>query len=260
VPHPSPNPVQPAPVAPERERRSIALLECDHVNADLRHVAGDYGDMFEVLLRTHAPELDLHHVDVVGGEPLPSLDVHDGLVITGSRDSVYDDLPWIDRLSVLIRAAHAAAVPVVGICFGHQLIAQALGGRVARAEVGWGVGVHEATVTQRRPWMVPEADTFRLLMSHQDQVLELPAGAEVLATSPHAPIAAYELGTLVGFQGHPEFVADYLDALLPTRIERVGAQRVEAALASLRTPTDHATIARWMAEHLVGAGRCPPAS
>jgi GMP synthase-like glutamine amidotransferase len=253
VPHPSPSPTHDRPATTHPEHRSIALLECDHVNADLRHVAGDYGDMFEVLLRTHAPELDLDHVDVVGGEPLPELGAHDGLIITGSRDSVYDDLPWIERLSELIRGAHADAVPVVGICFGHQLIAQALGGRVARAEVGWGVGVHDATVTQRRPWMVPAAETFRLLMSHQDQVLELPAGAEVLATSPHAPIAAFQVDTLVGFQGHPEFVADYLGALLPTRVERVGAQRVAAALASLRTPTDHATIARWMAEFLVGA-------
>jgi GMP synthase-like glutamine amidotransferase len=168
---------------------------------------------------------------------------------------VYDELAWIERLSQLIHDAHTAAVPVVGICFGHQLIAQALGGRVARAEVGWGVGVHDATVTQRRPWMVPAAETFRLLMSHQDQVLELPAGAEVLATSPHAPIAAFQVDTLVGFQGHPEFVADYLGALLPTRVERVGAQRVAAALASLRTPTDHAVIARWMAEFLVRSAR-----
>jgi GMP synthase-like glutamine amidotransferase len=237
--------VVPSPVAAHRPL-SVALLECDHVDGDLRHVAGDYGDMFANLFGAHAPQVVLDHVDIVGGAPPPEPGTHDGIVITGSRRSVGDDLPWIQDLTHLIVQAQAAEVPVVGICFGHQLIAQALGGRVDRAPAGWGVGVHRATVAAARPWMSPAADGFEMLVSHQDQVTALPAGGTVLATSVHAPVAAFEVGSLIGFQGHPEFVADYADALMARRVERIGVERIDRARATLSRPTDHATVARWI--------------
>ncbi len=231
---------------------SMALLECDHVDADLRHIAGDYADMFTRLFTEHAPEVTLERVDVVGGAPLPALGAHDGLLITGSRQSVGDDLPWIRDLGGLLVRAHARAVPVVGICFGHQLIAHALGGRVDRAPVGWGVGVHHGTVTAPRAWMTPARSGFDLLVSHQDQVTAIPNGATVLATSEHAPVAAFEMGSLVGFQGHPEFVADYAEALMARRIERIGAERIEHARGTLGRPTDQATVTRWIESFLAG--------
>jgi GMP synthase-like glutamine amidotransferase len=232
---------------------SIALLECDHVDADLRHHAGDYGDMHAALLAAHAPEITLDHIDVVGGDPLPAVGSHDGIIISGSRQSVTDDLPWIDALTDLVHEAAARQEPLVGICFGHQLIAQAFGGRVERAPVGWGIGIHEATVTSPRPWMDPPADRFRLLVSHQDQVTELPTDAEVLAVSDHAPIAAFQLGSLVGFQGHPEFVPAYAEALMDLRLELIGAAVVEPARATLATPTDHGLVARWIAGFFASA-------
>ena len=234
---------------------SVALLECDHVDPEVRHVAGDYGDMFAHLFSTHAPEVVLDHVDVVGGAPLPDLRAHDGIVISGSRRSVDDDLPWIHDLAKLLVGAHEAEIPVIGICFGHQLIAQALGGRVDRAPVGWGVGVHRATVTAPRPWMTPSADGFDLLVSHQDQVTAVPAGGTVLATSEHAPVAAFEVGSLLGFQGHPEFVADYADALMARRVERIGMEAIERARATLTRPTDHAIVARWISRFFGDARR-----
>jgi GMP synthase-like glutamine amidotransferase len=226
---------------------SVALLECDHVNDDLRHHAGDYADMFTTLLGAHAPEVTLERIDVVGGAPLPAVGAHDGIIISGSRQSVTDDLPWIDALTDLLHEAAARREPLVGICFGHQLIAQAFGGRVQRAPVGWGIGVHEAVVTATRPWMDPPLDRFRLLVSHQDQVTLLPSDAEVLAVSDHAPIAAFQLGSLLGFQGHPEFVPTYAEALMDLRLERIGAAVVDPARATLTTSTDHAVVARWIA-------------
>lgn len=232
--------------------RSVALLECDHVDPDVRHVAGDYAAMFSRLFSEFAPAIAFDHIDVVGGDALPELGVHDGILITGSRQSVGDDLPWIDDLGQLVVRAHAAQVPLVGICFGHQLIAHALGGHVDRAPAGWGVGVHHATVTAPRDWMVPSSTGFDLLVSHQDQVTALPPGGTVLATSDHAPVAAFEVGSLLGFQGHPEFVPAYADALMDRRVERIGTVAIDAARGTLARPTDHGTVARWI-EGFLGA-------
>jgi GMP synthase-like glutamine amidotransferase len=229
---------------------SVALLECDHVDAEVRGIAGDYGDMFSGLFSDHAPEIAFDRVDVVGGAELPELGAHDGIVITGSRRSVGDDLPWIDDLVELVVRAHQRNVPVVGICFGHQLIAHALGGRVDRAPAGWGVGVHHATITAPRTWMTPTSSGFDLLVSHQDQVTAIPSGGTVLATSDHAPVAAFEVGSLLGFQGHPEFVAAYADALMARRVERIGEEAIERARGTLSRPTDHATVARWISQFL----------
>jgi GMP synthase-like glutamine amidotransferase len=133
-------------------RLRVVLLECDHVSDSLRHVAGDYRDMFAALFGAHAPEIELQAVDVVGGDPIPDVDACDGYVITGSRHSVTDDHPWLDTLRRTVVDAPAAGTPLVGICFGHQVIADSLGGRVERAEVGWGVGVHGAPGVDRTPW------------------------------------------------------------------------------------------------------------
>jgi len=235
-----------------RRPRSVALLECDHVDRDLRHVVGDYGDMFARLFTDHAPEIVLDRVDVVGGAALPEFGAHDGLLISGSRRSVGDDLPWIRDLAELIVGAYDRDVPVVGICFGHQLVAHALGGRVDRVPVGWGVGVHHATVTAPRVWMDPATSGFDLLVSHQDQVTAIPDGATVLATSDHSPVAAFEVGSSVGFQGHPEFVAAYAEALMARRAERIGIDAIQRARGTLEHPTDHALVTRWIARFLAG--------
>ena len=229
----------------------IGLLECDHVDEGLRTIAGDYGDMFERLLGDHAPSIDLEHHDIVGGAPLPSPESTDGWIITGSRHGVNDtDVAWIDDLLGFTQRADAAGTPIVGICFGHQVLAHAFGGEVQRAAQGWGVGVHDATVEVPTDWMTPDADRFALLVTHQDQVTRLPDGAVRVATSQHAPVAAYQQRRMLGFQGHPEFVRDYAEALLAARADRIGPPVVEAARATLERPTDHGTVARWMERFL----------
>ena len=236
-------------------RVRIALLECDHTDPDLRHLDGDYGDMHAALLAAHGPQIELERVDVVGGQPLPAPGAVDGYLITGSRYDAVDDRPWIRDLAALVRSAHAAAVPTVGICFGHQLIAHALGGRVERAEVGWGVGVHPATLTPIGTHRLGNPERFHLLLSHQDQVLALPPGAQLLATSDHAPVAAFAVGSMLGFQGHPEFSPGYLAALLDSRTDRIPGAVLDAAHRSLDTPTQHAEVAGWMVAHLTGGRR-----
>ncbi|MFA9429390.1 gamma-glutamyl-gamma-aminobutyrate hydrolase family protein [Egicoccus sp. AB-alg2] len=233
----------------------IGLLESDHVAGHLHNVAGDYADMLVRLLAEHAPDLEVVRHDVVAGEPVPDPSTADGWILPGSRYGVHDQgIPWIDELVDFVRDADAQDAPMVGICFGHQLLAHALGGEVRRADHGWGVGVHEATVVSATDWMDPSLPSYRLLVSHQDQVVRLPEGASLLATSRHAPVAAYQRGRVVGFQGHPEFVADYADALMAERVERIGAPVVEAARATLDTPTDHGAVARWVGRFFHASG------
>jgi GMP synthase-like glutamine amidotransferase len=232
-------------------RIRVGLLECDHTDPELRGIDGDYGEMFVRLFAQHAAHLALTRIDLIGGAPLPPLDAFDAYVVTGSRLDAVAQEPWILALGDFLRRAHEAATPAVGICFGHQLIAHALGGRVERAEEGWGVGVHAAEITAAiRPPDVPHR--FRLLLSHQDQVLALPEGAELLATSGHAPIAAFQVGSLLGFQGHPEFSPRFAAALMDRRADRIGAEVIADARRTLDTPTDQAAITGWIGDHLTG--------
>lgn len=216
----------------------LGLLECDHVDDRFRSISGDYSDMFAALL----PWADLVPYDAVNGALPSSPDECEGWVVTGSRYSVYDRMPWLEQLHGFVRDVRSAGSPYIGICFGHQLLAHACGGRTAKADVGWGVGAHE---TRTAVDSLPEA--VRLLYLHQDQVAELPDGALVLASAAHCRVAALQVDDhMLGIQAHPEFSGDYLAALVQARRERIGADVAGAALASLEAPRDEAVVARWL--------------
>jgi GMP synthase-like glutamine amidotransferase len=233
----------------------IGLLECDHVSDKFRSIAGDYYDMFAGLFSAASPEIDLVAYDAIAGKLPATPDECDGYVATGSRHSVYDDLGWIEPLCHFVRTVHAARVPFAGICFGHQLAAHALGGRVERAASGWGAGVRCVEIERRLSWMAPALDACALHFMHQDQVVALPADAIVLGRADHCPVAMFAIGErTIGIQAHPEFTPAYTDALLADRVARIGAAEVAAARAGLEQPTDEATIARWLAQFLAGSG------
>jgi GMP synthase-like glutamine amidotransferase len=229
----------------------VGLLECDHVGEQLRSIGGDYSDMFRGLLATASPRLELVAYDVVGGELPDDPAQHPAWLITGSAYSVYDDEPWISELLDFIRAVAAGEQRLVGICFGHQAIAHALGGATARSERGWGVGVQSLTVSKSRPWMQPAQPEVRLVMSHQDEVLALPPGATGLARADCCEIAMLEVDDrILGIQGHPEYTTAYASALLDTRVDRVPAELVTAARASFSNETDAAVVTEWIARYL----------
>jgi len=224
----------------------IGLLECDHVRTRHRAIAGDYGDMFRAMVAAVDPATEVVGYDVRDGVLPDRPDACDGWLITGSSASVYDDEPWIASLAEFLRAVHAERAPCVGVCFGHQLLAHALGGRTERAD-GWGVGALPMTVVQPESWMEPPLSAATLLYSHQDQVTELPPDGRVLAAADHCPVAMLAIGDdLIGMQAHPEFGAAYVRALLEDRVDRIGQADTDAALATLRGPTDEHTVARWI--------------
>ena len=233
----------------------VGLLECDHVDDRNRGIAGDYADMFADLLGRVDAGVELRAYDVSGAGELPADPGEcDAWLCTGSRRSVYDDVDWIHALSAFLRDVHRAEAPFVGICFGHQLLAHALGGRTARAEGGWGAGAHQLDIVRAESWMDPSLPDPTLLFMHQDQVRQVPDGAVVLACALHCEIAAFRVGTtMLGIQPHPEFQPAYLSALLDDRVGRIGDEGVAAARRSLERPTDEDVVARWIVNFLRAA-------
>ena len=227
---------------------NVGLLQCDHVAERFAHIAGDYPAMFGALFEQYAPDITLMNFAVCDDEWPENTGDCAAYLCTGSRFSVYDDVPWIHRLKDFVRELQAANKPFVGICFGHQMLAEALGGRVAKAESGWGVGVHALEVSQTENWMQPPQTVCRLQYMHQDQVLELPTGSVVLGGSAHCPVGMFRVGqTMLGIQAHPEFPVAYSAALLHDRRTRIGDACTQTALESLQQSTDDGVVTQWLA-------------
>lgn len=227
----------------------VGLLECDHVMEKYAHIAGDYRQMFEDLFARHAPQLELVNFDVRNGELPVSVDACEAFICTGSRFSAYDPEDWIQGLKGFLRQLRDANKPFVGICFGHQLMAEALGGKVEKAQQGWGIGVHSLNVVKQESWMQPEQASCGVQYSHRDQVTRLPENSVLLGESDHCPVAMFRVGeTMLGIQGHPEFPAAYVEALVRGRTELIGADKVNAT--KFDAPTDEAIITNWLAKFL----------
>ena len=223
----------------------IGLMMVGHVDPKSQHVAGDYPELFDAILKPFG--VDLVRYDLDEGR-FPD-DVHecDGWLCSPSRMSTYDPVPWLADVEELLRRIVQAEVPYVGICFGHQLLAQAMGGLVEKSAGGWGVGVRDYHVVSKRPWMDPSLDRFSLIGSHQDQVTRLPEGAELLFGSEYCPLGGFTVGERAWtLQVHPEFVPDLADHLLAGRIELIGAERVATARATLHRPLDRGAVAGWI--------------
>jgi GMP synthase-like glutamine amidotransferase len=170
-------------------------------------------------------------------------------LITGSSKGAYEDQPWILRLQDFITGLHARRRKLIGICFGHQIVAQALGGRVEKSPKGWGVGVRDFSIVEPAKWMRPALFRLSMLFSHQDQVVEPPPGACLLASDEFCPYQMLQLDNhILTLQGHPEFSVEFARARLESRREKMPAETYSRALASLSRPTDHAVIGGWLRE------------
>ena len=216
----------------------IGILQTGHAPDALIDDTGDYDEMFRDLLGGH--DFIFATYPVVDGQFPDSASDADGWLITGSRHGAYDDLPWISPLEDLIRDIHARGLPLIGICFGHQIIAQALGGKVEKFAGGWAVG--RTTYDQ-------EGQTLRLNAWHQDQVTQRPKGAKVLAGNDFCENAVMAYGdTIWTIQPHPEYGASFIDGLIRTRGRGLVPDAIlDSAAATLAGPTNNSDIAAQMA-------------
>ncbi len=234
----------------------IGILETGEVAEDLRARHGDYPAMFRSLLSAVDPGLEFATVRVVAGEMPAAPGQADAWLVTGSRHGVYDALPWIEPLKEFLRACVAAHVPVVGICFGHQILAEALGGRAEKSERGWGLGVKDYDFVARPGWMADAPAHFSMRAVHQDQVTALPPTATVLASSPFCEYAAIAYGDpetpdAISLQPHPEFGPEFMGELLALRAGTAfPAEVYEAARPGLDRPVASVDWAGWIVAYL----------
>ena len=221
----------------------VGLLECDDVVGRFPEVRGGYREMFAALL----PDFRFRYYEAHRGQLPTSASECDAWMCTGSKYSVYDGSRWMADLAAFIRSLDK---PYVGICFGHQMLAHAMGGEVAKAKQGWGVGVLPLEILKKESWMEPPMREVRIQHMHQDQVQKLPENSVLLGRSAHCEVGMFRIGeTMLGIEGHPEFTVEYGAALINARRPQIGAQ-TDRALNSLKEKSDGPVVGRWIERFL----------
>lgn len=223
----------------------IAILESDRPDRASADRFGSYADLLEGWLRDALPEARFSRVHVAAGEPMPAPEEVDAILLTGARHSAYDPLPWIDVLKDQLRSYRDAGVPLGGVCFGHQVMAEAFGGRVGKGPEGLVLGNHAHRLSPEVADLFDGREAVAVLSIHQDQVLEVPPAAKVAMSTPDSPHGGliYDFPAL-SVQFHPEFypaiirdVADNLLSLPPESELRAALQE------DLDAPTDGDIVA-----------------
>jgi GMP synthase-like glutamine amidotransferase len=230
---------------------TLGLLETDTLYKDLIADYQSYGHMFARFFSAIEPTIQFRYYAVQEGELPDDLNACDAWLITGSKAGVYDDLPWIPPLQDWIKQAYLQKQKLLGVCFGHQLLAHTLGGKAIKHPDGWGIGVHTSEVVYHPDWLSDSYREINLLYSHQDQVVELPPQAHCLLSSDFCRYAGFIIPERVfTVQGHPEFTVEYLQRLLQRRQTCIGADTFHEGMASLCEKTDETLIGRWMIDFM----------
>ena len=229
----------------------LGILETDHVNREWVAQHGEYPDMFVRLLMQVDPTLEWCAYDVTLGRYPKDLDEVDAYLITGSRFSVYDDKEWIRTLGAFVQKLYKAKKKVIGICFGHQLVAHFLGGKTEASPKGWGIGLHNYKLTEHGRLFTNQEKDFKLIVSHRDQVVIPATDTTILAESHFCPVAMCLIGdSIFTTQGHPEFEASYFDELLSSRQNLYDDTHYQKAKNSISKSNDSLLVAKWIIDFI----------
>lgn len=232
-----------------KTRTRVGVLLCDDLHEELQTEWSSYRALFETLLADEQGDIEVSGFRVHDDEWPDSPASADAWLITGSRASVHESPDWVVELQAFVRRAEALGQPLIGVCFGHQLIQAALGGRTQRSSLGWHLGAYpvvcETAFAGRQP-----GETLSLLAVHQDQVVEPAPGFERIATSEQCPWYAMRRGRTLTLQGHPEFDREFFQALMGRVRGKAGDAAVDQALAALpaddHTAAVRATMRDWL--------------
>lgn len=232
---------------------TIGLLVCGAFADDIKKkYGGAYEDFFIKALQAVDPSLSFKSYWVFEDEFPQSVDECDGWLVTGSKSGVYENLPWMLRLQDHIKESYQRSIPVVGVCFGHQILAAALGGRVEKASVGWGLGFHRYELQEPLKGIEGTLDLYAI---HQDQVVELPKDARVLASNTHCSYAALAYkGRALSFQPHPEFSRQFETDLITSILgDTIPVELGEKAILGMEnTQADNVQVMQIIADFFKG--------
>ena len=229
----------------------VAILECDDVLDKFQPQFGHYRDMIRrMFLRNDVADdgaLEFHNFSCRQGQYPEYIDNYDFYITTGSKASVYDDAPWIAQLIDFVRQLDRRGKKLIGICFGHQIIAMARHGMVEKSARGWGIGVAVNRIVATPAWMRETQDHLNIIVSHQDQITVLPEDALVIAESDFCPFFMVQWSDhFLSIQGHPEWNRAYAGALINERRALFTTGQMAAGLQSLDMKPDNEQFARWI--------------
>jgi len=226
---------------------NIAILNAETLPQPAVENFGSYGDMFVELLQPFDSKLHFTQYFADQQQLPTNPDTYDAFIVTGSRHNAYDIDPWIIDLKHFIQQLQQQKRKCLGICFGHQIIAEALGGKVEKNEKGWGIGVGTFSIEKPPAWIETSQHAFNILISHQDQVSLLPDGATRIATNSFCPNGGYFIENhIFCLQGHPEFNREYIQFLIAKRHSAIGHEKVTSAHKQLNEMIIDKSLGKWI--------------
>ncbi|HZJ94881.1 MAG TPA: amidotransferase [Thiopseudomonas sp.] len=225
----------------------VCILEADDLHPSLESEFVSYGQMFQRLFSGQGVDVACQIFNVVAGQYPANGQRFDAYLVTGSKADSFANDPWIVTLREYLAERYQSGDVLLGVCFGHQILALVLGGTTQRSDKGWGIGMHRYRLKHKPAWLTEAEDEFQLLISHRDQVTDLPEQATLLASSEFCENAGFVVGQQVlCFQGHPEFTHEFSRGLLKLRESIYCPEHFQQAKQSLACEHDGQLVAQWM--------------
>ena len=233
-------------------RLKLGILQVNHDKSEVGDAFPDDAHRFRDLFDAQDQRFAYRVYMTIGGELPADLDEQDAYLITGSPLSVLDEHVFSNGLTDFIRRCDAARVPLLGACFGHQAIAQALGGTVEKGD--YNVGIETVTFTEHRPWMDPPHTALPMYTFHEDQVTRLPQGCDLLGSSEGCRIASFAKGDhIFTTQTHPEFTDGFMRCVLSAFEAKMDPAALARTRESLAREQHGAVFADWATNFFLGA-------
>ena len=224
----------------------IAIIDCDLLDKEISKLFGNYAEMIHTNLFGNYPTIEVDCFSAVCNQ-LPTDTNYDGVIISGSRFDSFSNISWIINLK---NWCAETKIPAVGICFGHQILALAHGGRVERAKE-WGVGNKKLTIVSERQWMSDKGLALGMMVMHQDEVTQLPISAIHTMKTQHCHYFGFEIpNRCISFQGHPEYQSGYMRLLIERRRTKLSKKTIDDALRSIILPTTRHVVVKWICNFL----------
>ncbi|MCK4709876.1 MAG: GMP synthase [Gammaproteobacteria bacterium] len=225
----------------------IAILQCDDVLEKFQPEFGSYNGMIQNMINNMEGSFQFESLDCKQGQYPEDVDTFDFYITKGSKASVYEDEPWIQQLVDFVQKLDRQQKKLVGICFGHQVIARAKKQKVQKSTKGWGIGVAVNRIVNTPDWVTGQKHELNIIVSHQDQVMTLPDEAMVIAESDFCSHFVVQWNNhFLSIQGHPEWNTNYSRTLMNDRRAIIPAERIEAGLSSLTIQPDNKLFTQWI--------------